>query len=179
MSKSRTRPLMLIAMAAAPLAQAQEIAPQPATPQACTSVTSDAARLACYDQALGYTPQATQQADAAAQSAKQAAKLDDTRVISRVGDFFHADGENVPQEEAVANAGRGSLLDRRWELAKDSKLGTFQLRGYKPVYLLPAFWTSDINRTPQSPNPANSVNTPQTLDSTELKFQLSFKTKVA
>ncbi|MCC4600925.1 phospholipase A [Xanthomonas melonis] len=174
-----SRSYLLIALAAAPLAQAQEIAPQPASPQACTSVTSDAARLACYDQALGYTPQATQQADAAAQLAKQAAKPEDARTLSRVGDFFRAEAQDRPIEEAVANAGRGSLLDRRWELAKDSKLGTFQLRGYKPVYLLPAFWTSDTNRTPQSPNPANSVNTPQQLDSAELKFQLSFKTKVA
>ncbi|GAE55188.1 hypothetical protein XPR_1823, partial [Xanthomonas arboricola pv. pruni MAFF 301420] len=179
MSKHRTRPLMLIALAAAPLAHAQEIAPTPASPQACTSVTSDAARLACYDQALGYTPQLTAEADAAAQIAKQKeSKPQDERAISRVGDFFRADGQDQPKAEAVANAGRGSLLDRRWELAKDSKLGTFQLRGYKPVYLLPAFWTSDSNRTPQSPNPANSVSTPQQLDSTELKFQLSFKTKV-
>ncbi len=134
MSKHRTRPLMLIALAAAPLAQAQEIAPQPASPQACTSVSSDAARLACYDKALGNTPQLTAEADAAAQLAKQKeAKSDDTRAISRVGDFFRADGQDQPKEEAVANAGRGSLLDRRWELAKDSKLGTFQLRGYKPV----------------------------------------------
>ncbi|AKC77709.1 phospholipase [Xanthomonas arboricola] len=179
MSKHRTRPLMLIALAAAPLAHAQEIAPTPASPQACTSVTSDAARLACYDQALGYTPQLTAEADAAAQIAKEKeSKPQDERAISRVGDFFRADGQDQPKAEAVANAGRGSLLDRRWELAKDSKLGTFQLRGYKPVYLLPAFWTSDSNRTPQSPNPANSVSTPQQLDSTELKFQLSFKTKV-
>lgn len=32
---------------------------------------------------------------------------------------------------------------------------------------------------PHSPNPANSVTSPQQLDSAELKFQLSFKTKVA
>src|SRR5690606_39833995 len=55
------------------------------------------------------------------------------------------------------NAGRGSLLDSRWELARDSKLGIFQLRAYKPVYLLPGFWTSDVNATPSSPNPANTV----------------------
>lgn len=179
MSKHRTRPLILIAMTVAPLAHAQEIAPQPVSPHACTSVSSDAARLACYDKTLGYTPQQTAQADASAQLAEQKeAKSNDARAISRAGDFFHADDQDQPKEDAVANAGRGSLLDRRWELAKDSKLGTFQLRGYRPVYLLPAFWTSDTNRTPQSPNPVNSVNTPQHLDHDELKFQLSFKTKV-
>jgi len=86
--------------------------------------------------------------------------------------------KNDGHEAALANAGKGSLLDSRWELAQDSKLGAFQLRAYKPVYLLPAFWTSDKNQTPQSPNPDNTVTTPQQLDSNELKFQLSFKTKV-
>ena len=27
-----------------------------------------------------------------------------------------------------------SLLDSRWELSPESKLGTFNIRGYKPVY---------------------------------------------
>ncbi|HBK45304.1 MAG TPA: phospholipase [Xanthomonadaceae bacterium] len=181
-----SRPLLLIALAAAPLAHAQEIAPRPASPQACTSITSNAARLACYDRALGYTPEDTRAADLAAEEARLSQKQaqeaarttpapGDTRVIGQVGDFFKTENP----EAALANAGRGSLLDSRWELAKDSKLGTFQLRGYKPVYLLPAFWTTDKNELPSSPNPNNTVTTPQQLDSGELKFQLSFKTKVA
>ncbi len=179
---------MLLALAAAPLAHAQEMAPRPASPQACVSITSDAARLACYDQALGYSAQDTAAADQAAAEAKATQKetRDDglaaqpdasvgERAGARVGEFF----KSTHDDPAIANAGKGSLLDRRWELAKDSKLGTFQLRGYKPVYLLPAFWTSDKNLMPHSPNPANSVTSPQQLDSAELKFQLSFKTKVA
>ncbi|HWU70067.1 MAG TPA: phospholipase A, partial [Pseudoxanthomonas sp.] len=81
--------------------------------------------------------------------------------------------------DALANAGKGSLLDSRWELAKDSKLGVFQMRAYKPVYLLPAFWTSQVNETPYSPNPRNTVTEPQNLQDVEAKFQLSFKTKFA
>jgi phospholipase A1/A2 len=176
---SRPR-LLLIAFAATPLAHAQEAAPHPATAQACTTIDSSSARLACYDQALGYTAQDTQAADQAAdaklvQREQRAAESTGETKRSRVGDFFKS-GNDDP---AIANAGRGSLLDSRWELAKDSKLGTFQLRAYKPVYLLPAFWTSDRNETPSSPNPDNTVTTAQALDSTELKFQLSFKTKLA
>jgi phospholipase A1 len=70
------------------------------------------------------------------------------------------------------------LLDSRWELAKDSKLGAFQLRAYKPVYVLPGFWSSRPNQLPDSPNPANRVTESQQLDSLEAKVQLSFKTKV-
>ncbi|HET6782483.1 MAG TPA: phospholipase A, partial [Pseudoxanthomonas sp.] len=88
-------------------------------------------------------------------------------------------GVDPVYRDAIANAGKGSLLDSRWELAKDSKLGVFQMRAYKPVYLFPAFWTSDTNKTPSSPNPDNTVTEPQDLTSVEAKFQLSFKTKFA
>ena len=179
----RFAPLAL-ALASAPLA-AQEIAPTPtATPAGCAAVDTDAARLACYDRLFGRNAQATAEADAAAQQAaqslreqRQASRLSqgEEKLRTRVGDIFRP----APDDSALANAGRGSLLDSRWELAEDSKLGPFQLRAYKPVYLLPAFWTSDKNQMPQSPNPANSVTTPQVLDSTELKFQISFKTKIA
>jgi phospholipase A1 len=177
------RPLLMFALAATPLAHAQEADPQPATAQACTSITSNAARLVCYDRVLGYTAADTREADQAADQAKveqKATKEQDTAKASQgpVGDFFKS-APDSPSRDAIANAGRGSLLDSRWELAKDSKLGTFQLRAYKPVYLLPAFWTSNRNELPSSPNPVNTVTTPQVLDSTELKFQLSFKTKIA
>lgn len=176
------RPLLLLALSATPLAQAQEASPQPASAQACTSITSSAVRLACYDRALGYTTEDTRVADQAADQARseQKAAREETTTTRRsaVADFFRS-SPDAPNHDAIANAGRGSLLDSRWELAKDSKLGTFQLRAYKPVYLLPAFWTSDRNELPSSPNPVNTVTTPQVLDSTELKFQLSFKTKVA
>jgi len=178
---------LALAGASLPLA-AQEAAPTPATPEACALVDTDAARLACYDKIFAPTGGSVVAADAAAVAAQQARREErqaarateaeapaTARVKQRLGELFQNDGH----EQALANAGKGSLLDSRWELAQDSKLGAFQLRAYKPVYLLPAFWTSDKNQTPQSPNPANTVTTPQLLDSAELKFQLSFKTKIA
>lgn len=167
-------------------ASAQEAAPTPASPQACAAVDSDAARLACYDSLFAHTRTSTAEADAAAAAAllarreeRQAARDPEApaaqRAKQRIGEIF----SNDIREQALANAGKGSLLDSRWELARDSKLGVFQLRAYKPVYLLPAFWTSAKNTAPHSPNPDNTVTTPQVLDSAELKFQLSFKTKVA
>ncbi|WP_083468479.1 phospholipase A [Stenotrophomonas pictorum] len=159
----------------------QESITDPASPQACFALDSDASRLACYDKALGRSPADTRAADAAAVAAQQArkeakatAKALDEPLPRRNELFAHDD-----LAAAAANAGRGSLWDSRWELARDSKLGRFQLRAYKPVYLLPAFWTSKPNVMPRSPNPANSVTQAEELESTELKFQLSFKTKVA
>ncbi len=49
-----------------------------------------------------------------------------------------------------------SLLDKRWELSPESKLGTWNLRAYQPVYLMPAYWTSDKNERPSSPNEQNT-----------------------
>ncbi|MBD9369153.1 phospholipase A [Xanthomonas sp. XNM01] len=181
----------LLAALPALAASAQDIAPAPTSAAACVGLETDAQRLACYDAVHGYTPAATRQADAVAVEAQRLAEAERAaarsatlpadagladRARARTGELFRRD--DLYRDE-IANAGRGSLLDSRWELAKDSKLGAFQLRAYKPVYLLPAFWTSNVNEAPHSPNPANTVTTPQVLDSAELKFQLSFKTKVA
>jgi phospholipase A1 len=164
------------------LAQAQAPA-TPATPEACVSINIDADRLACYDAALGRSARDPHRADIAAREARaiqQNLELAD-QVQSEAeataptqGDLYVHDD---PLRSAIANAGKGSLLDSRWELARDSKLGIFNFRAYKPVYLLPAFWSSDPNETPHSPNPANTVSEPIPVDALETKFQLSFKTK--
>ena len=180
--------LLAAAIAASSNAMAQIVPPAAATPEACLSIATDATRLACYDAALSRTPTDTRTADAVAEQAKEQARTDQQALVPaddaplaertrhKLGSLFH---DSDVYDAAVANSGKGSLLDSRWELAKDSKLGLFQLRAYKPVYVLPVFWTSDSNKAPQSPNPANTVTTPEELDSLEAKFQLSFKTKIA
>lgn len=183
------RTLLVSAIAVSFTATAQS-APEStaATPEACVAIETDATRLACYDRLLGRQAGDTQAADAAAERAAELAKQEREasapqsdaslreRARHRLGSVF---GHDDQYAEALANAGKGSLLDSRWELAKDSKLGVFQMRAYKPVYLFPAFWTSDTNKTPSSPNPDNTVTEPQDLTSVEAKFQLSFKTKFA
>jgi len=128
---------------------------------ACTWLENDLARLACYDGAAGRKTPGPGQIDAQELDERQT-NASDTRSM-----------------EAISNMGRGSLLDQRWELARDSKLGMFNLRAYKPVYLLPAFWSSHVNQMPHSPNPNNQVTTPIRNREIEAKFQLSFKTKLA
>ena len=159
--------MALVACAANP-AHAQDA---PAA-EACVAIENDALRLACYDQAHGRTPADTRRADQAA--AQAAADLQARKAASAAHDLYPRETQAAA---AVANAGKGSLLDSRWELAQASKLGTFNFRAYKPVYLLPAFWTSNANTQPSSPNPRNTVATPLSLQDIEAKFQLSFKTK--
>ncbi|HVI60039.1 MAG TPA: phospholipase A [Luteimonas sp.] len=163
-------------------AVAQAAPPTDADVAACALIEIDVDRLACYDRHAGRKARSPAEADAAAALAEQnrkAAEQAEAAAASRserargaASDLFASE-----PDEAIANAGRGSLLDSRWELAKGSKLGTFNFRAYKPVYLLPAFWSSDPNELPHSPNPPNTVTEPQQLDEVEAKFQISFKTK--
>ena len=185
----RISPLTLalgaLAGAASTSLAAQEITARPATADACLAISSGAQRLACYDAAMGYVAPGPELADQIAEAAEQAVEQATATTPAEaqttgagVSELFRRDLDPETRT-AIANAGRGSLLDSRWELAKDSKLGIFQLRAYKPVYVLPGFWTSKVNATPASPNPNNTVTEPEELDSIEAKFQLSFKTKVA
>ncbi|MBF6024690.1 phospholipase A [Lysobacter niastensis] len=177
--------LLLAAASAAPQPVHAQTPATPATPEACLSINIDADRLACYDAALGRSARDTQRADIAAKEARAIQKnleladqiqpTEPTEATSPTqGDLYVHDD---PLRSAIANAGKGSLLDSRWELARDSKLGIFNFRAYKPVYLLPAFWSSSPNETPLSPNPLNTVQEPIPVDALEAKFQLSFKTK--
>lgn len=151
----------------------------------CGGVPSDIARLACYDELFRLTPGDTASADAAAAAAAQALPSQTIRDLIEA----YRKGEGPAQDEvlpidgrrhaeALANAGRGSLLDRRWELAKDSKLGVYNLRAYKPVVALPIYWNSSTNPDPQSPNPSNIVEDGDHVQPLEGKFQLSFKAKL-
>jgi len=140
--------------------------PSPMDIRACTAIESDAQRLACYDQATGRVnlPVAQKRSETASS-------------LPSVFGHDRNPASTRPQENTEVAAPL-SLLDSRWELSPETKLGTFNVRGYKPVYLLPVFATSNQNERPQSPNPLNTVGTPERLDNVEAKFQLSLKTKV-
>ena len=154
----------------------------PATVDACVALASSAERLACYDSLFkAPTIIPTQvQTDAApvvtaavpvveSNEPDKPESLKD-KVVQKVSDL-HLLGAAPKFDPNV------SLLDRRWELSEESKLGVWNIRAYQPVYLLPAFWTSDKNEFPSSPNPNNTVKDQQNLTSTEAKFQISLKTK--
>lgn len=141
--------LLLIGVCAAPL-----LAATPQDAASCTTIEEDSARLACYDRAL------------------RAPEMPET---APGGDVFPHEGQRASAGTPTPDV---SLLDRRWELDPDSKRGAFHIRAYRPVYLLPVFWTSDTNREPYSPAPGHQVSAPEDIDHLEVKYQLSLKTKV-
>lgn len=165
--------MRLISLAAALLVLGQPLValaqnPNPMDIRACTAIETDAQRLACYDRATGRDnlPAAQKKSEAAAQAA------------SAPGNAVF--GHEAPQDTASPenNVKSLSLLDSRWELSPESKLGTFNLRGYKPITVMPVFATSNQNTQPTSPNPVNSTSAPQNLDNIEGKFQISLKNKI-
>lgn len=122
----------------------------------CTVLSDAAARLACYDRLHGRTeptpPTAAAPAPATVPTSPPAAS------------------------PAVTAADDDSKLSTRWDL--DGQRGAlFAPRAYKPVYLLPATWTDQVNRAPGSPAPEHSVGSPLVLKSIEAKYQISLKTK--
>lgn len=190
-------PLALALVASAAVAQSL------ASPDSCATIAQDIERLACYDAFFRLTPEDTRAADEAARAAAAAlaaqhaaeaaaaaslAQEETSGTLRRRVRRWFAPGtppdnsEIVPLDDpasTLANAGRGSLLDRRWELARDSKLGVFNLRAYKPIYALPFFWATRTNELPHSDNPNNTVTDWHNVQPTEGKFQISFKTKIA
>lgn len=89
-----------------------------------------------------------------------------------IGVIFISNSQNRFNNDTVS-------LSDRWGLSKPSdKKQLFKFDPYKPVYILFANYTTDINEQPTSENPINSALEALELDQVELKFQISFKTKV-
>lgn len=171
--------VLLSAMAAVSAsAQSTVLAPKPATPEACVALESNADRLACYD-ALYKIPPEAKPSLVSERLAAQELKPEPTEKLTLKEKVSHAFSERLFAVEAPQLNPNLSMLDRRWELSQDSKLGTWNIRSYQPVYLMPGYWTSDKNERPSSPNPTNTVqpDQEQQLKSMEAKFQLSLKTK--
>jgi phospholipase A1 len=83
------------------------------------------------------------------------------------------------QLSRTAGADALSNLAAHWETEPAAKRGTFLMRAHKPNYFLLARWSDDPNQQPSSPAPGHTVLVPQGWEDTEIKFQLSFKTKLA
>jgi phospholipase A1 len=126
----------------------------------CFNILDDSQRLACYDQQF-------RSAQETLPAASEKVKSDDSAVA------------NAPTEKASVPVEMNSKMMADWELSAESRRKPFEIRSYKPVYLLLGTHTNSINSQPQSGNSANSLSTPISgLSANESQFQLSFKTKV-
>ncbi len=147
--------------------------PTPSTAEACAGISLNSERLACYDAV--FKTAAPVEAIVSERRAAQALAPEPETITEKISQTT----SNIFAKEGAILNPNVSVLDARWELSEQSKLGTWNIRGYQPVYLMPVFWTSDKNTRPFSENPQNTVGADEAkrLTSTEAKFQLSLKTK--
>ena len=133
----------------------------PALAHDCAAVANDAQRLLCYDAAFGRAPATAVPAGPVAAPAVNPTAAAQQSSIDR-------------QLNREARAAR--TLTMQWDLNPADPQAPFELRTYKPMYVLVATHTDRINTQPSSPT--NPLPGTIPLDATEAQFQISFKTKV-
>ncbi|AWI79149.1 phospholipase [Parazoarcus communis] len=122
----------------------------------CVGIENGNQRLACYDRKVG-------------RSAPEGALKSAIKSMP----------ESEQQRPFGSTAQGVTLLDSRWELSPETKHPVFTLQPYKPIYFMPVFHSTKVNEAPCSAAGGRScVTNPVNLDSTEGKYQLSFKTKL-
>lgn len=173
----------------------------------CTQVQTSGARLACFDKVAeqGKTPSYTttkQPVDLAKtlQSTlagnPQVVLVEENTTISANsnttasneasnGESLDTVGLTQREAEVLENVGvtqadieKYTPLSLAYDLDKNSERGTWTVRPHRPTYLLPLFYTFDPNLGPSTPSQDKEEFTSNDTRNTELKFQLSLKTKV-
>lgn len=128
-------------------------------------------------------------------------------VLAGESDLNNSDAENVNATAEQNNAGESESLDTvgltereaqvledvgvtqsdiekytalslAYDLDQNSERGKWTLRPHNPNYVLPLFYTFDPNLNPSTPSQEGEAFTSNEIRNTELKFQLSLKTKV-
>ena len=160
--KNPCRPLGgAIVFAATWGAAAVALAQTPPSLADCAAISADSERLACYDRASGRAPAAV---PAPAPVPGKPAAAEPAPVIRDAS----APSAGTPRVPA-------SLIDSAWGFEPDSNRYVIDL--YHQNYLLLARWTDNVNTTPYAPL-FQAAGQNEKIDSTEAKFQLSFKMRL-
>lgn len=174
----------------------------------CTLIQTSAARLACFDNVAQQgmatnTTDTKQPLDIAKTlkstiSGKPQVVLADQSVADSDSSALNtqqlADDEGLRtvgltqrETQVLENVGvtqqqieKYTPLSLAYDLDKNTERGKWTVRPYNPNYVLPLFYTLDPNLTPSSSNPDvdSEEFTSNDIRNTELKFQVSFKSKV-
>ncbi|MES2955831.1 MAG: phospholipase A, partial [Pseudomonadota bacterium] len=158
-------------------AQAQNTGPTAAQTgwQACQALSADAtAQLACF------RTWADAQAPAAAQTVQSLPPANAPSVQKAAGGLqLPGMAPEAPDGKRIGcRDSKYSELSRFWELQRGTDCDTFGIRGYRPISVAGAV-SDSINNNPSSPAAGHSVTTPFTYERSEVRLQLSVRTKVA
>jgi phospholipase A1 len=128
--------------------------------QQCANLTDNrGARLACFDRWAAQQPSPV--------AAVPVAAAPPPVTITMV----------APEAHDCKNP-RFSELSRFWELEAGSDCGVFNIRGYRPISLS---WigSDSVNTQPSSPSPDHTAATALPYSTSEVRIQLSVRTKIA
>ena len=170
----------------------------------CAQVQTDAARLACFDKITrdGEVPSytANKQPLDLAETLKttfsgnpQVVLVDSSDSSDKAGEDSaqtlatvqpintNKDDQKILQSVGVSQSDieKYTPLSQAYDLDKNSERGTWSARPHRPMYLLPLFYSINPNRNPSTPNQEEVRYTDDEMNNTELKLQVSLKTKVA
>ncbi|WP_201575867.1 phospholipase A [Psychrobacter sp. H8-1] len=175
----------------------------------CTQVQTSAARLACYDKVAdqGKTPSFTMnkqpvdlartikktisgnpQFVLAGQDAEEGETTEQLAEQTASNERLDTIGLTKREAQVLKDVGvtqtdieRYTPLSMAYDLDQNGERGTWTARPHNPNYVLPLFYSFDPNLSPTSSSEEveRREYTPNEIRNTELKFQLSLKTKVA
>jgi len=138
--------------------------------QDCTRITEDAGRLACFDQWARHMAAGTAAAASHGSAPQGAAGI--PAAAPGLPDL-----PSPPDADGCRN-GPYTTLSRFWELEAGSDCGTLRFRGYRPLNVS-VVTANTVNQQPTSENPLNDASGSIPYKRTEMRIQLSVRTKLA
>lgn len=174
------RGLLTSLMAAALPLTLQAQTATPATGEAgwrpCAALSDGPARLACFDQWAGGQAWVAPAASARAQPADDAGAAAATAATA-VANLKPPATPDEPPGDGCRGTDH-TTLSRFWELETGTDCGALRFRGYRPMSV--SVVASDgVNRQPQSLSADNNASSAVAYRSTEMRVQLSVRTKLA
>ncbi len=146
----------------------------------CLLIDDDLQRLACYDKEAGrntkgaYKPGTATAAPVSPGTSALASSADNAAARDTAASYVGV----IVDRRSNTDANRRRTLADAWDLDPSNTRPPFELRSYKPMYLLAGTYTDSANRQPTSEQTNNSLSAPIELKKTEAQFQISFKSKV-
>ncbi|MCF7521196.1 phospholipase A [Neisseria sp. ZJ106] len=151
---------------------------------ACTSITDNTLRLACYDKiyAAQLPPKSplTESPDVAPKTPVDLEKTVDASLEGKSATIVFDQNQPIfSQQDLIEAADAYTPLSELYDLDANNASGLLSVREHNPMYLLPVWYHSSPNYTPESPSRGvTAAERFKTQKRLETKMQISFKSKI-
>lgn len=144
----------------------------------CVAIGDNVARLACYDRMAAVDGQVLNNTKAVDLEKTVVAKLENSNAQIVFADTDHqAKLADLGAESYISD--NYTPLSQAWDLDRNHESGIFSVREHHPISLMPVWYNSKRNNTPQSPTREAAQASTDGDKNVESRMQISFKTKLA